>query len=164
MSGVVLPLSVYQIGLNQKLFVLLMTPLLLLLLIICLDAVRCQLFLYSIVIFMVTAHMSWRVVCLPSSRGRVLPVRVRLLTVFSLQLEKWRVGRGNDCFFPSVSNLWNNLPPDVFPSSYNLSSFKRQVCHHFRQQIFSSNLFNFYFLFTLFFIIPSAPLSTYLNK
>ena len=41
-----------------------------------------------------------------------------------------RVGRYGDCFFHSTSLLWNSLPDSVFPSSYNLPLFKRQVYRH----------------------------------
>ena len=51
---------------------------------------------------------------------------------FSVQLENSRIGRVGDCFFPTTSALWNALPSHVFPETYNLSSFKRQVCHHLR--------------------------------
>ena len=53
---------------------------------------------------------------------------------FSVQLENNRINRASDCFFPSTSLLWNGLPSHVFPPSYNLSAFKRQVCKHLRNR------------------------------
>ena len=38
-----------------------------------------------------------------------------------------RVDRFSGCFFHSTSALWNSLPDSVFPTSYNLPSFKRQI-------------------------------------
>ena len=43
--------------------------------------------------------------------------------------------RFNDGFFPSSSLLWNSLPSPVFPASFNLPSFKRQVYHYLRVQM-----------------------------
>ena len=40
-----------------------------------------------------------------------------------------RISRYSDCFFPSTSKLWNSLPEAVFPPSFNLPAFKRQVYH-----------------------------------
>ena len=51
---------------------------------------------------------------------------------YSVELCNTRIERYSNCFFPSTSRLWNNLPADVFPDSYNLSSFKRQVYHHLK--------------------------------
>ena len=51
---------------------------------------------------------------------------------FSVQLENNRIGRVSDCFFPTTSTLWNSLPSHVFPPSYDLPSFKRQVCRYLR--------------------------------
>ena len=38
-------------------------------------------------------------------------------------------------FFPSTFHLWNSVPSSVFPASFNLPSFKRQVYHHLRDQM-----------------------------
>ena len=46
-----------------------------------------------------------------------------------------RINRFSDGFFPSTSHLWNSLPSSVFPASFNLPSFKRQVYHHLRGQM-----------------------------
>ena len=43
--------------------------------------------------------------------------------------------RFSDGFFPSASRLWNSLPSSVFPVSFNLPSFKRQVYHHLMDQM-----------------------------
>ena len=53
------------------------------------------------------------------------------------------------CFFPSTSRLWNSLP-SVFPASFNLPSFKRQVYHHLRDQM-AFFLLPFFRYFVLFF-------------
>ena len=53
----------------------------------------------------------------------------------SVEIVNSRIGRHSDCFFASVSRLWNSLPSSVFPLSYNLSLFKRQICRHFRGQL-----------------------------
>ena len=45
------------------------------------------------------------------------------------------INRFSDDFFPSTSCLWNSLPSAVFPASFNLPSFKRQVYHHLRDRM-----------------------------
>ena len=35
-----------------------------------------------------------------------------------------------DSFIPRTSSLWNKLPRDCFPSSYNLNTFKKRVNNH----------------------------------
>jgi len=52
---------------------------------------------------------------------------------FSVDIANSRINRFSDCFFPTVSRLWNSLPSSVFPNSYNLSLFKRLICRHLRQ-------------------------------
>ena len=44
------------------------------------------------------------------------------------------VNRFSDGFFPSTSRLWNSLLSFVFPASFNLSPFKRQVYHRLKDQ------------------------------
>ena len=52
-----------------------------------------------------------------------------------VELSNARINRFSDGFFPSTSHLWNTLPSAVFPVSFNLPSFKRQVYHHLRDQM-----------------------------
>ena len=54
---------------------------------------------------------------------------------YCVELSNTRINRFSDGFFPSTSHLWNSLPSSVFPASFNLSSFKRQVYHHLRGQM-----------------------------
>ena len=49
---------------------------------------------------------------------------------YCVELSSARINRYSDGFFPSTSHLWNSLPSAVFPASFNLPSFKRQVYHH----------------------------------
>ena len=52
-----------------------------------------------------------------------------------------RIDRYNFCFFPYTANLWNSLSSSVFPSYYNLSSFKFRVYRHLRGIYWFSNLY-----------------------
>ena len=52
-----------------------------------------------------------------------------------VELSNAGINRFSDGFFPSTSHLWNSLPSAVFPASFNLPSFKRQVYHHLRDQM-----------------------------
>ena len=54
-------------------------------------------------------------------------------------------------FFPSTSCRWKSLPLSIFPASFNLPSFKRQVYHHLKGQMawFFVNLY-FYIYMLLF--------------
>ena len=52
-----------------------------------------------------------------------------------VELSNARINWFSDGFFPSTSRLWNSLPSAVFPASFNLHSFKRQVYHHLRDQV-----------------------------
>ena len=54
---------------------------------------------------------------------------------YCVELSNARINRFSDGFFPSTSHLWNSLPSAVFPASFNLPSFKRQVYHHLRDQM-----------------------------
>ena len=69
--------------------------------------------------------------CIPGPKnwGR----NTRLATAsheFCVEVGNPRIDRYGACFFPYTANLWNSLPPSVFPSSYNLSSFKSRVYKH----------------------------------
>ena len=64
---------------------------------------------------------------------------------YCVELSNARINRFSDGFFPSSSRLWNSLPSTVFPASFNLPSFKRQVYHHLRDQMAC-----FFFLILLF--------------
>ena len=54
---------------------------------------------------------------------------------YCVELSNARINRFSDGFFPSTSHLWNSLPSAVFPASFNLPSFERQVYHHLRDQM-----------------------------
>ena len=54
---------------------------------------------------------------------------------YCVELSNARINQFIDDFFPSTSRLWNSLPSSAFPASFNLPSFKRQVCHHLRDQM-----------------------------
>ena len=62
------------------------------------------------------------------------------------------IDRFSNCFFPSTSHLWNSLPSSVFPASFNLPSYKRQVLIHLRDQM-TWLLFSSYIL-----ILPSLDI------
>ena len=93
--------------------------------------------------------------CIPPPMAR--PRSTRQATFahnYCVELSNARINRFSDGFFPSTSHLWNSLPSSVFPASFNLPSFKRQVYHHLRGQMawfffFSITLFR-WFLLTLF--------------
>ena len=54
---------------------------------------------------------------------------------YCVELSNARINQFSDGFFPSTSHLWNSLPSSVFPASFNLPSFKRQVYRHLRDQM-----------------------------
>ena len=57
-----------------------------------------------------------------------------LMDNYCVELSNARINWFSDGFFPSASRLWNSLP-SVFPASFNLPSFKRQVYHHLRDKM-----------------------------
>ena len=74
--------------------------------------------------------------CIPPPMAR--PRSTRQATFahnYCVELSNVRINRFSDGFFPSTSYLWNSLPSSVFPASFNLPSFKRQVYHHLRGQM-----------------------------
>ena len=71
--------------------------------------------------------------CIPPPLARPRNTRqAASMNGYAVEICNPRVGRYSDCFFYSTSLLWNSLPNSVFPSSYNLSLFKRQVYRHLR--------------------------------
>ena len=54
---------------------------------------------------------------------------------YGVELSNAGINRFSDGFFPSTSCLWNSFPSSVFPASFNLRSFKRQVYYHLRDQM-----------------------------
>ncbi|MPC53527.1 hypothetical protein E2C01_047422 [Portunus trituberculatus] len=46
---------------------------------------------------------------------------------YSVQLSNIRVNHYFQSFIPFSGKLWNSPPASVFPSSYDLTSFKRKV-------------------------------------
>ena len=50
---------------------------------------------------------------------------------YSVHISNPRLNRFSDSFFYTTSKLWNNLPTNVFPLSYDLHLFKLRVSRHF---------------------------------
>ena len=50
----------------------------------------------------------------------------------SMTVANSRISGFDECFFSSTSKLRNFLLGSVFPDSFSLSTFKRQVFHHLR--------------------------------
>ena len=74
--------------------------------------------------------------CIPPPMARPRSTRQATLAHnYCVELSNARINRFSDGFFPSTSHLWNSLPSSVFPASFNLPSFKRQVYHHLRGQM-----------------------------
>ena len=74
--------------------------------------------------------------CIPPPMAR--PRSTRQATFahnYCVELSNARISRFSGGFFPSAFHLWNSLPSSVFPASFNLPSFKRQVYHHLRGQM-----------------------------
>ena len=72
--------------------------------------------------------------CIPPPMAR--PHSTRQATFahnYCVELANARINRFS--FFPSTSRLWNSLPSSVFPASFNLPSFKRQLYHHLRDHM-----------------------------
>ena len=57
---------------------------------------------------------------------------------YCVELSNARINWFGGGFFLSTSHLWNSLPSSVFLASFNLPSFKRQVCHSPDGMIFFS--------------------------
>ena len=51
---------------------------------------------------------------------------------FAVKLEKWRTTSFANTFVPMTSRNWNSLPASIFPSTYNLQTFKTRVHKHLR--------------------------------
>ncbi|MPC55793.1 hypothetical protein E2C01_049737 [Portunus trituberculatus] len=87
-----------------------------------------DLFLFFIAIFMLTVLLVLLTVCLPSScdliaQGFLPP----LIPVLSNSLTQKLTSVYSKSFMPFTGRLWNLLPASVFPTSYDLFSFKREV-------------------------------------
>ena len=51
---------------------------------------------------------------------------------FAVKLEKCRTTTFSNTFVPMASRNWNSLPASVFPSTYNLQTFKTRVHKNLR--------------------------------
>ena len=78
------------------------------------------------------AHCSLELAaCLPPPLPR--PRCTRLSThshPYSVYLPNARVNQYLHSFIPFTGKLWNSLPVSIFPPSYNLAFFKREVSRH----------------------------------
>ena len=66
--------------------------------------------------------------CVPPPLARPRATRQSVQShSYAVQLQNSRIERYSRSFFPATSVLWNNLPQAVFPSQYNLQSFKCNI-------------------------------------
>ena len=74
--------------------------------------------------------------CIPPPMARPCSTRQKSFAHnYCVEVSNARINYINDGFFPFTSCLWNSLPSSVFPASFNLPSFKRQVYHHLRDHL-----------------------------
>ena len=51
---------------------------------------------------------------------------------YELKLDTNRTNAFANSFIPMTSREWNSLPPTVFPTTYNLQSFKTSIHRYLR--------------------------------
>ena len=71
--------------------------------------------------------------CIPPPLRRLRLTRGALSShEFSVTINNPRLNSCGTSFFPATSVLWNSLPSQVFPPTFNLPLFKARICAHFR--------------------------------
>ena len=71
--------------------------------------------------------------CVPPPSALLRPFCTKLSTYshpYYVHLINARINQYLHSFIPSTGKLWNSLPFSIFPPSYNLNSFKREVSRH----------------------------------
>ena len=66
---------------------------------------------------------------LPYSRGRPTRYADRLHD-FSVTIFRWYKNVYVNSFFPRTARLWNSVPIECFPLTYDLSGFKSRINRH----------------------------------
>ena len=135
-TGLLPLILLFSIGLNQGLSAWLVVPPWPRLLTHYLFPARFLLYLFSTAITLVTALMNWLPVFHLQWLSHPFIRQESFAHNYCVELSNTKI-TGNlfsDGFFPSTSCLWNSLP-SVFPASFNLPSFKRQVYYHRRDQM-----------------------------
>ena len=90
---------------------------------------------------------------LPFSQGRSTHYSDRLHD-FSVTISRCYKDVYVNSFFPRTSRLWNSLPIECFPLTYNLNSFKSRIKRHLMNCIFFLKRFPVCFnLFVLLFLV-----------
>ncbi|MPC30754.1 hypothetical protein E2C01_024023 [Portunus trituberculatus] len=79
---------------------------------------------------MLTALLILLTACLPPPAALLHKAFSSSSHSYSVQLSNTRVNQYSQLFILFSGKLWNSLPASVFPSSYDLTSFKREVSRH----------------------------------
>ncbi len=109
---------------SQRFFVSSTALLLLTISLLLVSAVMLQPFLSFTAFFMLTALLNLLTACLPSSCG---PAALDFLMMLTPTLSKSLMQESTSSSSPSTGRLWSRLPLSVFPTAYDLDSFKRGV-------------------------------------
>ena len=125
-SGVLLLILLFSVGLNQRLSAWLVIPPWPRLLTLCLFAARWLLCLFYRYYF---GHCCEELATsIPPPMAQPRSTQQALFAHnFCVELSNARINRFCDGFFPSTSRLWNSLLSSVFPASFNHPSFLQKA-------------------------------------
>ena len=93
-----------------------------------------------------------QLVPLPFSRGRSIRYSDRIYD-FSVTFPRCYKDVYVNSFFPRTTRLWNSLPIECFPLTYDLSSFKSRINRHLLNIGFFLTDFLYNLIFFFFFLL-----------
>ena len=77
-----------------------------------------------------SSELAQLLVPLPFSRGRSTRYSADRLDDFSVSIPRCYKDVYVNSFFPRTAKLWNSLPRECFPLTYDLSGFKSRINRH----------------------------------